>query len=146
MQILNGSPELLNEKTHKGSWLHQAAFNDQLVLMQRLLELGIDININGFDDDGTALDAAAAKGHLNIVRYLHEHGGILDTSASQRNPLFAAIVGGHTDVARYLIEQGIDMRPKYKIGNITDMDALKFARYWGRSEIVDLIQQRLNAI
>lgn len=146
IDILRESPKLISEKTHLGSWLHQAAINGQHDLVMKLLVEGIDVNIEGWEDDGYPLTKAASYGHLDIVQYLHEQGGILDTSESQRNPLFAAIVGGHTDVARYLIDHGIDVTPKYQIGDITDMDALKFAQHWGRSEIVELIHQRLDTL
>lgn len=144
--MLKDRPDLLNQKTHLGSWLHQAAINGQLDLIRRLLEIGIDVNIEGFDNEGFALSTAASKGHLHVLQYLHEQGGIFDTSESQRNPLIRAIITGKIEAARYLIEQGIDVTPRYKVGGMTDMDALKFAQHWGRAEIAKLIEQRLKTL
>lgn len=62
------------------------------------------------------------------------HGGL------HRNPLFGAIHGGHTDVAKLLIESGIDTAANYTGENMTNMDALAFAKEWGRSEIVALLE------
>jgi hypothetical protein len=45
--------------------------------------------------------AGAASGHLDIVRYMHEQGCTLDTTLSR-----AAARGGHLSIVRYLHEHG----------------------------------------
>jgi hypothetical protein len=82
---------------------------------------------------------------VNVVEFLIASGAVIDTSDSVRNPLFAAIVGGisdsHTAVAKLLIDSGIDTRVKYNSETMKDMDALAFAKEWGRSNIVRLLEE-----
>jgi uncharacterized protein len=83
------------------------------------------------------VDHAASHGHIEVVQYLLGQGAQLDTSEPERNPLFSAIYGGHTAVAEVLIDHGIDTTIKYSGEHMQDMDALAFAREWGRTEIVE---------
>src|SRR5262245_14761134 len=70
----------------------------------------------------------------------------MDVSEPVRNPLFGAIYGGHTDVARLLIDSGIDTNIKYNGKNMKEMDALAFAREWGRTDIADLLVKRRKSM
>lgn len=125
-----------------GSWLHIAASNGQLRIVEWLIEQGMDVNQKAGVSDSGPLDEAASNGHLETVRCLINHGAILDTSNSVGNPLFGAIHGGHTQVAELLIDSGIDISVKYTGGNMTNMDALAFAREWGRNDIVALLEAK----
>ncbi len=73
------------------------------------------------------------------MRYLLSEGATIDVSQPERNPLFGAIYGGHTAVAKLLIDKGIDTHVKYTGGSMKEMDALAFAKEWGRNDIVDLL-------
>lgn len=125
-----------------GSWLHIAAANGQLRIVEWLIEQGMNVNQMAGVSESGPLDEAASNGHLETVRCLINHGATLDTSNSVGNPLFGAIHGGHADVAKLLIESGIDTAVKYTGENMTNMDALAFAKEWGRSEIVALLEAR----
>lgn len=51
----------------------------------------------------TALNYAARKGHLEIVKYLVDNGVDIETKVSSHNPktaLFLAVLMGHTEVAK----------------------------------------------
>ena len=82
-------------------------------------------------------------GHLDIVKYLLECGATMDTSKAVRNPLIGAILGGttaaHTAIAKLLIDSGIDTTVSYTSEDMTNMDALAFAKEWGRSDIAELL-------
>ena len=67
-----------------------------------------------------------------------------DVSEPTRNPLFGAIHGGHTAIAKLLIDNGIDTSVSYTGENMTGIDAMAFAREWGRSDIVELLEERLG--
>lgn len=125
-----------------GSWLHIAATNGQLRIMEWLIEQGMDVNQKAGVSDSGPLDEAASNGHLETVRCLISHGATLDISNSVGNPLFGAIHGGHTDVAKLLIDSGIDTSVKYNGENMTNMDALAFAKEWGRSDIVEMLEAK----
>lgn len=133
-----------NMDTPFGTWLHMASSHGQLEIAKWLVSQGADLDAIGGVGDRRPIDEAAAAGHVEIVRLLIESGAKLDASNSIRNPLFAAIVGGlsfsHTAVAKLLIDAGIDTTIRYP--NLHNMDALEYAKEWGRSEIVALLESK----
>jgi ankyrin repeat protein len=141
-ELLGGDKATLEMDTPFGSWLHVAASQNQLDLVKMLLSLGMDVNRKGGILGGTPLNEAASDGHTDIVRYLLANGATLDASDPRLNPLFGAIHGGYTDVAKVLLESGIDADITYNGETMKDMDALAFAREWGRKDIADLITER----
>ena len=129
----------LHMMTPFGTWLHVAATFGQLEIIKRLVALGADVNQRGGTFGGGAINHAASRGYLQIVKYMLSCGAEMDTSEPERNPLFAAIYGGHTAIAQLLLESGIDASVKYTGEVMHEMDALGFARQWGRSEVADLL-------
>ncbi|MES2790910.1 MAG: ankyrin repeat domain-containing protein [Planctomycetota bacterium] len=139
--LIGSDQSRLNMMTPFGTWLHVAAAQGKLQIVKWLVENGLDINAEGGIAGGGALHVAASDGHLDIVRYLTDRGAHLDVSKSERNPLFGAICIGHTSIAKFLIESGIDTRIQYTTKTMGNMDALAFAREWGRSDIVELLNE-----
>lgn len=125
-----------------GSWLHIAASYGQRQIAEWLLAQGMDVNQKAGVFESGPLAEAVSAGHLDVVKCLLEHGAILDTSEPVGNPLFGAICSGHEDVAKFLIEYGIDTSVKYNGPNMRDMDALAFAKEWGQSEIISLLESK----
>lgn len=123
-----------------GSWLHLAADEGKLEIAKRLVGMGIDVNAYGGIEGGGALNLAASQGHIDVVKYLLSCGAVLDTSEPERNPLFGAIYSGHTEIAKLLIDSGIDISVKYTGQFMKDMDAMAFAREWGRTDIMELLE------
>ena len=73
------------------------------------------LRLNNFDlslcdyDDRTALHLAASNGHLNVVRYLMEKGGLEDVNPLDRwasTPYDDAVREGHREVVNYLKGNG----------------------------------------
>ena len=122
-----------------GTWLHVAATHGKLEIVKRLVDMGVDVNRRGGVSDGGALREAASAGRVDVIEYLLSKGAIMDVGEPNRNPLFAAIYGGHTAVAKLLIEKGIDTKLKYSGESMKNMDALAFAKEWGRTDIIDLL-------
>ena len=139
VKLIGSDRTLLNMMTTFGTWLHVAASHGQLEIVKRLVEMGADINAYGGIAGGGPLNEAASEGQLEVVRYLLSRGAELDVSEPERNPLFGAIQEGRADIAKLLIDSGIDTHVKYTGENMNGMDALAFAREWGRSDIVDLL-------
>ncbi len=131
----------LKMMTPFGTWLHVAASFGQLTIVKKLIEMGLDVNAYGGTAGGGALHRAASAGHENVVRYLISCGAMLDVSEPERNPLFGAIYGDHTAIAKLLIDSGIDTHIRYTGESMKDMDAIAFAREWGRSDIVELLEE-----
>lgn len=128
-----------------GPWLHYAAMKGKIEIVKCLVEMGVDINQRGGVSDAAAIKEAALEGHLDVVKYLISIGAQFDIEEPERNPLIAAIHDGHTAVAKLLIDSGIDIRVKYTGENMKGMDALRFAREWGRDDIAKLLIEKLGS-
>jgi ankyrin repeat protein len=137
--LIGSDNSRLTMMTVFGTWLHVAASHGKLEILKRLIDMGADVNRRGGVFGGTALNDAASSGHKDVVEYLLSKGAILDISEPMGNPLFGAIYGGYTDIAKLLIERGIDTSVKYTGKSMQNMDALAFAREWGRSDIVEIL-------
>lgn len=122
-----------------GTWLHLAAAIGNLEVVKYLVDAGLNVNDASTQDGDLPLGAAAAEGRLDIARYLLDRGSRMDTSASVRNPLFAAIVGRSADIARLLLERGIVATVRYNSDTMKDMDATAFAIMRGEGEIARIV-------
>ena len=143
-QLIGSDNETLNTMTAFGTWLHVAAKNGHLEIVQYLIQRGIDIDVKGGTFDASALNLAAGSGHFEIVKYLIETGAELDVSLAKRNPLFGAIYGGHKEVVKFLVEKGIDISVRYTGENIKDMNAYEYAREFGQTEIAEYLKQKMD--
>lgn len=143
-ELLDRNPELLSETSPLGSWLHVAATHGKRDIAEYLVKQGLDVNQNGTVADCGAVTTAAEKGHLDIVKLLHENGAVFDTSRAAKNPLFAAIYGGHLEVAKYLVEAGIDLTAKYNLGQLDGVDACEYARQYGQKEIENYLIEKMK--
>lgn len=141
--LIAGEKSVLNMSTPFGSWLHSAARAGQIKVVEKLVELGINVNATGGAAGGNALNTASSEGYLDIVNYLLNHGAEFDVSEPERNPLFAAIHNGHIDVVRTLIDNDIDITVKYTGETMVNMDAIAFAEEWGRQDIKALLEAHL---
>ncbi|AOH56408.1 hypothetical protein ABE28_018775 [Peribacillus muralis] len=141
---LEKEPEMLTWVTPFGTWLHIAAAHGHLEIIKYLINAGIDTNAQGGTFSTNALERAATKGHLDIVEYLINQNVEIDTSESDRNPLFAAIYGGHLDIVKYLVQNGIDITVKYTGDTMKDMGAYEFAIERGQTEIAEYLKQKID--
>ena len=81
----------------------------------------------------SALSVAAMNGFLDIVKYLIEHGASIYGNGA--DPLLAAVREGHLEIVKYLVEQGANI-------HASDDGALCWACDFGYLEIVKfLIEQ-----
>jgi uncharacterized protein len=137
--LIGGSKERLGQMTPFGTWLHLAAKDGNLALVQCLISMGADVNAMGGTFGGTPINLAAGYGRIDIVRALIASSAALDVSEPVRNPLFSAIQGGHLEIVRLLIDCGIDYRASYSGESMKDMDALAFALERGQTEIANYL-------
>lgn len=127
-----------------GTWLHDAASFGRLDIVLWLISHGLDLDAFNESTEVRPIEKAAGEGHVDVVKCLINAGASLDVSDSVRNPLLAAITGGlgesHTAVAKVLIDSGIDTTKRYP--HLHNMDALDYAKEWGRIDIVNLLSTR----
>jgi ankyrin repeat protein len=122
-----------------GAWLHYAAGAADVRVVKCLVELGLDVNRGDHRDGRLPLKDATYENKLDNARFLLDAGSVMDTSASVRNALFAAIVGKSPDIARLLLERGIDATVRYTSETMENMDATAFALMRGEGEIARII-------
>lgn len=108
----------INAVTHTGvSALGSAAYNDDQVMTQFLLDAAIDLKDHG----GKALQIAASKGNLDIVKILIDAGADINYQFfhghpdDSYSPLHMAAYG-QISVVHYLLEAGADTRLKNYYG------------------------------
>lgn len=99
----------VNKRGH--NLLAIAARAGSLPICRWLVNKGIDVNlrVQGFDH-GSALVAAAAKGHTDVVKFLVESGAEVNMMLSDEegqfdNALAAAIDSGSLETTKYLVQK-----------------------------------------
>lgn len=144
MDLLDKNPNLLNQMTPFGTWLHIAAKRGELQIIEYLVSKGVNVNAIGGTFDANALKIAAGSGQLEVVRYLLNNGSLMDISLAKRNPLFGAIYGGHINVVKELVKRGIDISKKYTNESFDNIDAYEYARQFGQTEIAEYLKSKLE--
>ncbi len=118
-------------------WLFYA-FDGNFENIKKLIDAGIDVNIQDNNWGDTALIRAASYGHTEIVQVLLAVPGIevniQDNSGD--TALMGAAFGGHTEIVRVLLKApDIDVNKQNSQGDT----ALIIAAIWGRTDVVQLL-------
>lgn len=83
------------------SLLHSAAQEGRVNVVQFLIQHNVSLT-KTTGANNTAIQLAAAYGHLKTVDTLKEAGGVLDGTS-----LHHAAVGGHKEIVQYLLQEGV---------------------------------------
>ena len=75
-----------------------------LVLIDDLVKI---VNRYSFHTTRTLLISSSRKGHLDVVKYLHEYGA--NITAANNEAVREASSNGHLDVVKYLHKHGADI-------------------------------------
>lgn len=124
----------------KEIWLRKSARDGQLAFVKFLVEeMGIGVNEPEDDDvnpEGPII-LAAGNGHLDVVRWLLEHGAKINFDIKGEltsMPLSYAASNGHLEVVKLLVEHGAAINAVWKGDN-----ALKWARTYDHDELADYL-------
>jgi ankyrin repeat protein len=102
--------------------LRQAARENNLLEVSRLLSVGADVNAK--DDHGeTPLHWASQRGHVLVVIELLEHGADIESTSFGRTPLHCACRKGHLAVVNELLSRGANTEEKDTQGDTPLHDA-----------------------
>ena len=118
--------------------LRAAAYNGDSVLVRRLIDEGVDVNV--WDNWGrTALSFASREGHVEVVRILVTANAWVDPHEDYdtfETPLIAAAEEGHLEIVKCLIAAGAD--PSVHAG-VSQGTAEFYARTNGRSDVAEYL-------
>ena len=139
--ILGQSRARVNRPNAEGfTPLGLAAFFGQVEAVKVLLESGADVNLRGPSRfANTALDAAVAGDHADVVRVLlAAHGDPNIRSEGSYTPLHKAAAHGNAAIVRMLLDAGADPKATRDGGHTPIEDA----REKGHAAIVELLKAR----
>ncbi|MEX0714950.1 MAG: ankyrin repeat domain-containing protein [Planctomycetaceae bacterium] len=117
--LLRKHPQQLRRRNGTEIWMHTAAQKGKLAFIEALVELGVGVNESedppGEEDSAPEgpIQVAAAFGHLDVVRYLLDHGAKInfDYKGKPRcEPLVSAATGGHLEIVKLFVEHGADLK------------------------------------
>lgn len=91
-------------------WLVWAAQNGHLAIVEKLIERGVNINIDDHSDNdyATALQYAAGNGHASVVQLMIDNGA--DIHSSSEFAFRKAAQYGHLPVVEVLFKHGANIR------------------------------------
>ncbi len=140
--LVESDQKLLALDSVFGSVLHMAVDHGNQVIVRWLLEHGANPNMSSEHEELSCLNRAIGKKNIDLVRLLLDHGAALDTTDTISNPLYGAIYYGEFEIAKLLVDRGLDVNVQYK-AKPPHTNALLFAKTWGRTDIVKLIESKL---
>ena len=113
----------------------EALGNGNVAVVQKYLDNGVNVNDQYFA--WSALQIAANKGQLGVVKLLAEKGADLNYKhpITKMTALALAAVDGYSDVVTYLLSKGADPNIKLR-GNVS---IIRVVRDEGNTAMVDLL-------
>lgn len=143
-ELFSTFPDMIDYQTKfMGSWLHIAAKESSVEVVEFLIDLGLDLNIESPRDKSKAIVGAAANGNLEIVSYLISKAADIDTDSIDANPLISAIYGRNERVVREVLNTGIDAALCYELNNETKMTAMAYAVEQGSIDLAYLVANQI---
>jgi ankyrin repeat protein len=115
--------------------LIKASEKNNISLVKKLLDMGVDVNVK--DDDGSnALMMASKNGYEDVVKMLLDRGADVNVENKYgNNALMSASMYGNTEIVKLLLDKGADVNVENKYGN----NALIYASSNGHKEIVKML-------
>ena len=92
--------------------LLQAIYDDDMVEVRRLLTIGVNVD-ERYENRDTALHCASAKGRVEVIKLLVEHGADKEAKdADGATPLHLAAFNGHVEAIKLLVQLGLNKEAK----------------------------------
>jgi len=94
--------------------IHDASRDGDIQKVKSLVTADTNLVRSTDDRARTPLHQAASGGHTEIIRYLLEHGAVLEQKDGRGNtPLLSAVWGNHLDVVRLLADRGANLEVEH---------------------------------
>ncbi|XP_054887350.1 ankyrin repeat and SOCS box protein 9-like [Poeciliopsis prolifica] len=104
------SNSLMSDVEADWSPIHDAAFNGNVLRLQRLIDQGTCVNLNTLDQV-SPLHGACLQGHANCAKLLVENGAnVNNTTVDGRTALTEACARGHVTCVSLLLQHGATPR------------------------------------
>lgn len=114
-RVLDEEPELLHVRVGGETWMHIAADEGHVAMLDLFFQRSVDVNVRETNWADRPLHKACASGHLGAARWLLDHGA--DVNAGEEEdaptPLITPVREGQEDVVRLLIERGANVNATY---------------------------------
>lgn len=114
-----------------------------------LLDAGANVNLQPSTDalEIPALQIAAGRGNISIVKLLVEKGAKVDHTNffAQQTALAEAIASGHADVAQYLIDHGARLENATDVPYFKGKSALQVAQERRFVSVTKVVEEALSA-
>ena len=103
-RLLDSGLSVLGADAHGNTPAHVAAAAGNIEVLRLLHDRGAPLDrLNWIHQ--APLSLAARNGHLDVVKYLCEHGATTHGPDLNTAPLGAAAAAGHLEIVKYLVEQ-----------------------------------------
>ncbi|MGN5725170.1 ankyrin repeat domain-containing protein [Acinetobacter calcoaceticus] len=119
--------------------MHDASAHGRQILVEYLVNKGVDINERGGILGGNALNEAVKNQHIDLINYLLDLNVEMIIDEFEYNPLFTAICVGNLTIVKILIFRGIDYKISYTSHYMNNMGAEAFALECGEKEIASYL-------
>jgi hypothetical protein len=142
-RLLLAHPEERKNPNGTDAWLVDAVESGRLKFVEFLVSTGSDVNQGKYEIlDDNPLVRAASKGHLEVVRWLLDHGATMKLYKGENTALCEAIQDGHLEVVKLLVERGADPNAYWYHERGEPFSPLKMALTWGHEhpEVANLLR------
>jgi ankyrin repeat protein len=143
--LITKDPEVLKLFVINKSWLHWAAQEGNIELMELFVKAGIPIDLLTSDGADTPLETAAGFGHYEACKWLIDHGADVNHGLGKSStPVIDAIYSKSLELVELFVQRGADLSVKF--GPPPQIDVISFAKTNGTPEIVSFLKKRMNRI
>lgn len=141
--ILKESPALASKYYLEKTWLHIAAENDAIDVMNFLVEFGFDVNIPKKESPFTPLHCAAGNKAYSAVKWLIKKGANLNKGIETQDatPIVYAIMENDLKMVKLLYENGATI--DFFFGSPLK-HLLTFAKLYNDSEIISFLKSKIS--
>jgi ankyrin repeat protein len=136
--LISKDPAVLKQHVANQSWLHLAAQEGNVAIMDVLIAAGMPIDQQTVDGTRPPLKVAAAQGHQEACAWLLDHGADINLGLGKSaTPIFSAIYSKSLKLVELFVERGADLCATF--GPPPKMDVIRFAEEHGTPEVVSFL-------